>query len=710
MSAAAASGRRGVRFGALGVAFAVMVGAFGLALVVVSAGPAHAAPAKCQPTMVTTCPSTTPTKCQPTMVTTCPSTSGNPTAGCTQMVPTSVCPNGAATGQTGNTDDGKSGKITDTVLGGIKTGGKDTASLGSYHIYYDAGSFGVKKTLGFIPTGIETPSPIGMLEGWLTDTVFTLARYVNQFALQILSWVYDSGLRDWINNNLVPGAAQVSRNLNRQILGPLNLAGFLLFLTLVYAGWKTFRGQASAGLGEFGLSLVIYAAAMITMADPVTGFVQAVNGVTDISSEVMNASLSNGITTGSDAGNAGRCPSANGSSGKPDFNVVKCVLRVELVDVPYDMLNFGQVIAPNNHCWSARQKILAQGLDARSVKDVDSALKAAGGDCEKMLAKNPSMDRFFAAVIFMLSTLVMLGVLIIFALMVLMSLLTAIFLMMFAWPMFAVGLLPGAGRRVFWRYGTSIVAALAAVIAMGAFLAVLVWGCAETLSVTGGIPIAVRFLLMDLVGIMLLRLRKTMLHKITTAVRGTGDRLQNRPAGGYAMAAAGGAAAGALAGGAMAGAPIRWGGSAARPHPDKGPNAMSAWVHPAQYRSPRMAAPNELSHQIEQKFWHSKAGRPVVRAKRGISYPIRHPVKTAMAPVKAVTYPVRHPIRTVTAPVRLPAKAIGATGKAAANPVQSAKKFGNATKKPFQPLPKATKKHDYDGHGYPNNHHPWIPE
>jgi len=617
--------------------------------------------------------------------------------------PTATTPPAAAS----NTDDGQSGKITDQILGSLPAVGIDTAPLGNYHVYYNDPSAKNFCDNNFVTGALCTVSPavqagadvaqtaqnlspptiIGQIEGWLTDTMFTASKWVADIGLNVLGWVFNSTVRDWVDGLIQP-AVNVANTINVRLLGPLNLAGFFLFLVFLYTGWQTFHGRTGSGLGEFGLSLVIYGVAIVALTDPATGFKNAVDGITNISDQVIDASLTNGLTAKGFAGD-GRCPQmhatdprhstlvrkaqANGTI-KPDFGVVQCVLRVELVDVPYDLLNWGQVIKPNAPCWAQRVEILNKGLGAGNGQGVSDILKQGGSQCEKMFSKNPSMDRFFAALLFMLSVLVMMGLLIITAGMDLIALVMGIFLLMWAWPMFALGLLPGVGRKTFWRYITSFIVAAASVIVMSAFLAVLVWGCAMALDSTTGLPIAMRFLLMDIVGLMLLRLRSTMHHKVATAVRNTGDRMPG--AKGTVGAAAAGGAIGGAAGGH--GAPVPWGGTSARPHPNKDARSMSMWVHPANYQSPRMAAPHELAHQGEQKFWHSKGARPLVRAKHGVKtlYPVRHPIKTLTSPVRAVT----HPIKTVKAP--------------------------------FKPLPKpkGSASDDYEGDGYPNNHHPWIPE
>jgi hypothetical protein len=598
-------------------------------------------------------------------------------------------------------DDEKSDTIPETVLGPTPKWGVDTAPLGHYHVYYDDGS-----SSGPLGLPGKPPSIFGSLEGFLTDGVFTLGRWTVAFGIGALGWVYGSTLRQWINDQVEP-AARVAGVINRDILGPLNVAGFFLLLTLVYAGWQTFRGRATAGVGEFGLSLVIYMVALMALSDPVDGFLSAVNGVTDIAGQVMDASLANGLSADGIAG-AARCPRPHQTDGHhaalvtnarrrgelpPDFKSMQCVLRVELVDVPYDLLNWGEVIKykPGEACWDNRQKILAQGPGSGGDEKVSDLLGAGG--CKIKLSKNPSLDRFFAALLFMLSIIVMVGLLITFAVIVLIALLTGIFLLILVWPIFAMGLLPGQGRRVFWRWMTAFGASLASVIAMSAFLALLVWGCAEALETTDGVPIAFRFLLMNLVGIMLLRLRRTMLHRVTVAVRNLGDRMPG--ARGAALAGAGGAGAIAGAGAAAGGGAIRWGGHPARPRPGGDGQGFSPWIRPASYQSPRLAAPNELSAQLERKLWGSPAARPLVRARRGVTYPLRHPVRTATAPVRAPVRAAAHPVRTLTAPVR-------AAGNAVAHPVRTARR-------PWAPLPGPGGRPS-DGDGYPDNHHPWIPD
>ena len=651
---AAAGGSRRLRVGAAALVL-------GLAFTIASAGPAAAqAHGPCRPM---------------------PNPNGGPMS----------CPNG---GEPMPPATPKSPPLLDRMLGiEPAPGAVDKAPLSHYHVYYNDGSASASAlATGLAPVNpaaaagaavIGTPpSPVAMVEGWLTDTMFTASKWAAALGLAVLGLVYNSSMRDWING-LVPKSNGVASLINTDIMGPLNLAGFFMLLTLVYAGWHTFRGSSAIGMGEFGLSLLIYVVAIIALSNPVAGFVNAVNGVTDIGGQVMSVSLSNGLGTGDLAG-GNRCPSTFAVDARhrtlvrnakrrgllpPDIGQITCVLRVELVDVPYDLLNWGEVIKPNGDCWTQRQKILHDGLDAG---DGTGVAKTLGTTCAKKFSMNPSADRLMAATLFLIAVLPIAGLLIIFSAMVLIALLTAIFLLIGAWPAFALGLLPGGGRRIFWRWATSLVAALASVIAMSAFLALLVWGCAEALNATDGLWIALRFLLMDIVGIMLLRLRRSFLHKVTTAVRNTGNRMPG--AQGTVATGAAGAMAGAGAFGGTGG-PVQWGGHPAQPRPGpEGRRGISPWVQPASYQSPRLAAPNELSHQLEQKFWHSRAARPLVRAKHGVKtgYPIRHPLKTFGTPIRAL----RHPISTA--------------------------------KPAWKALPKPPPKNQ-DGDGYPNNHHPWIP-
>jgi len=584
------------------------------------------------------------------------------------------------------------------TLNSWDTGGTDKAALEAYHVYYDDGS-GNLSTAGGIAGGltgglacganpaciaagvvggnalgskVKTPgSVIDMIEGWLTDTLFTGAKWSSWVGLQVLDWSFDPTIKDWIDNTLLAPVMKVSDAVNVKLLGPLNVMGFFLFLTLIYAGWHTFRGRSAVGIGEFGLSLLIYAMAIVALNNPVQGFKDAVDGVTNISGQVMSVALSNGLNVDGIAGKS-RCPALQTTNAGPNFNTIQCVLRVEFVDVPFDMLNFGKVITPADACWGPRQTLLKK---APGAGDANGAQSALGGNCGKLLQTKPSMDRFFSTFLYLLAILVMVGLLIVYSAMGIMALLTGIFLLMGLWPMFALGLLPGGARRSFWRWVTAFAATIASVIAMAAFLAVLIWGSDEALNTTGSLPIVLRFLVMDIVGIMMLKLRRTMLHKVTTAVRNTGDKM---PGSKGTLAAAGAGAAGGMALAGAGGGSINWGGTPGRPNPGGG-GKFSPWIHPASYQSPRLAAPHELGHQLEQKFWHSKGARPVVRAKHGVKtlYPVRHPIKTITSPYQAV----RHPIKS--------------------------------TKKPFKPLPDQ-KPNDYADHnggrGYPNNHHPWIPE
>jgi hypothetical protein len=551
------------------------------------------------------------------------------------------------------------------------------------------------------------PNPWSVLMGWLIEGAFTFGRWATGVGIGILSWVYDSPLEKWIKDQLEP-AAKVSRDIRSHILEPLNLIGFFLLLALLYAGWHTIRGRAAHGVGEFGLSLVIYMVMLMAVSDPVNGFLNAFNGVTDIAGQVMSAPLANGFTTDGYAG-GNRCPQQTDSRHRalvvnaasrgelpPSFQTVKCVLRVELVDVPYDLFNWGRVIKPGDPCWDNRQRILRQGIGANGDEDVIPILRANG--CTLRLNANPNWDRFFAVLLYVLTALVFTGLLVIFAGMMLIALLTVVFLLIWIWPAFALGLVPRGGRHYFWRYITSIVVALASVIFAAAFLAFLLWGCTTALETTASLPIALRFLLMNIVGIMLLRVRRTMLHRGTTWVRNLGDRM---PGARTALAGAAGGGGGAGAGsGSGAGGMIEWGGHPARPRPGVDGPGITPWIHPATYRSPRLAAPNELSAQLEERFWTSPAARPLVRARRGVTYPVRHPVRTVTAPIRAAI----HPIRTLTAPVR-------AIGNAVVHPLQT-------VRRPWAPLPgraaaparpQTVQARNDDGDGYPNNRHPWIP-
>ncbi|HZD68469.1 MAG TPA: hypothetical protein VFA45_06005 [Actinomycetes bacterium] len=588
----------------------------------------------------------------------------------------------AGAGQPPHSDN--SGSITNQFLGDLRTSGLDAAPLGNYHIYYDDGSFKVIEADFNKPHGDGRAggSPVKHAQGWLTDSVFTLERWVTGLGLRVLRLAYDSELLDWVGK-LIPPAAQAADVINGDILGPLNLAGFFLLLAFLYTAWQVFRGRAALGIREFGLSLVILLTALLVLQNPVRGVQDSMTAVIDVGGELMSASLSNGLTVDGVAG-ANRCPTphesdarhaavkakakANSTGGlSPDFEAVECVLRVQLIDVPYDLLNWGKVIKPNDLCWKARQSLLQKAPDSSDQEGVEKAL---GEDCRKLFKGPPGVDRFFAAVLLAVFGVMVMSVLIGIALITLIALVTIIFLLIWSWPAFALGLLPNSGRQLFWRYVVAVGVAFAAVLVSYAGGAFLLWAEAQTFQAASeaGLPYMMQYGAAAAISYGVMRANRSWRHRVTARIRDWGDRM---PGAQGAGSGGGRGLAGAGAGGG--GGPVNWGGSPANPRPGSNGRGLSAWVQPASYQSPRLAAPNELAHQLHQTFWRSRPARPLVRARHNLAtlYPVRHPIRTVTSPFRFLTHPIAS-VRNAWRPLEAPNR----------NP---------------------------DGDRYPNNHHPWVP-
>jgi hypothetical protein len=401
------------------------------------------------------------------------------------------------------------------------------APLSHYDIGYSTGGF----------MGSFTPN--AML-GWLTDLVFTAARWVTAFAL----WVINYALAFSIARFLTSPAADVATGYQHAVTR-LGLQWVFLVLAVAYAGWHTLRGRAAHGVGEALVSFLVATLLAGILAAPASTLLGNANGNGGALGAARDASMAvAGITLSPSDGGGERADSASVSA------PVLAKLQHTLIDIPHQVIDWGQVLeAPGRPpaCLAAYRDLVAHGPWGTSNTPRDT-MTARG--CKNLADFNahPTPDRLLVAFLVLVAVLLACVLLIVMGFTVVGVQITLAILVCFTPLVLASGLLPGSGRQLLWRWATGILRALAAVVMTVAILCVVIALASAILRSDDSMPLAVRMGLLDIFMITAFIFRRRLMEAGRRAATGMGQRMAaTRIGGSRGLAGIAGGAAGLAA-------------------------------------------------------------------------------------------------------------------------------------------------------------------
>ncbi|MET8508722.1 hypothetical protein ABZV60_29395 [Streptomyces sp. NPDC004787] len=158
------------------------------------------------------------------------------------------------------------------------TGAGDGGILGPLNVPSSEGVPLDRYELDPLPSGADFPNPAGAATGsvmemddfgdqvrrFLGSGMFAFARTVTGFSSWLIDWVY----RFPVIEKLTGPAQTLSDAYERQIIGPLGLAGLCLAWAFVFGLVLVIRGRVARGAGEILLTLLIAGIAATTAVQP----------------------------------------------------------------------------------------------------------------------------------------------------------------------------------------------------------------------------------------------------------------------------------------------------------------------------------------------------------------------------------------------------------------------------------------------------------
>jgi hypothetical protein len=401
----------------------------------------------------------------------------------------------------------------------------------AFVIYYDPD----KDNIDAGPFHMDNPARAALAT--FANLPFTAANWLVRIAGNVTTWAF----RFEIAKNLGDEACQVAVQYHNSVVWRLGLVGFFMVLAAAYGGWHALRGRLTHGAAELGLSLVFFALLGTVAMKPLESFNWSFNLIGELST--MTLTTRPGQPVDPCAGNQGRaldlCRTAAQQDATSSIDAVKPILFETLIGEPYDVLNWGQVIGPparGRDCASARHAILAGRDDGSLYKmgdfdDIKDRLEDMGGlpsHCVtdfQHAAEDPDMERMIGAVETLVVSLFVVALIILVALTVLAAQFEALLLLAISPIGLVLGLLPGGGRHLFWRFIFLFIQALATTLVMAMLLSFLVWTSDAILSATEGQNLMVRFVEMLGLVVLLFSARQRVKHSVQMGLRRAGVRM-----------------------------------------------------------------------------------------------------------------------------------------------------------------------------------------
>lgn len=376
-----------------------------------------------------------------------------------------------------------------------------------YEIWYDDG--------GRFSVGAKTT-------GWVTEFLFASVRQLVGLATWLITWAYSFGFAE----GLAGPAGHLAETYERGIVGRLELRHLALFCAVVYAGWQVLRNRFARGVGELAVSLVVLVVGGALLAHPTDSFRHAVGFAAGLSGAVLH------LAAGSDDADAVPAPdrAAGYSVDTAALGPLTAQLRGAFVAQPHDILNWGEVLA--GRCADQRDEVLASGPHGTDDTPRE-VMREGGSQCEAYAEFNerPTMERLMGAGLTLLAALLVLVVMMLVAITVVVAQLVGVVLVAVMPFAVSLGVMPGGGRQMMWRWAAAALRCVLAVVAMAALLAFMLVTAAALLG-NAEQTLLERFGLLVVLAAALILVRKRMLAGTEALARNLDRRLEGAKVGG----------------------------------------------------------------------------------------------------------------------------------------------------------------------------------
>jgi hypothetical protein len=367
------------------------------------------------------------------------------------------------------------------------------------------------------PNFMEKPNLTGFFAGTITSFFFSLSELTVFIGTQVLHFGYGVDIAEPLSER----AFSMSLMWKREIIGPLNLEHLALMFTLLFGLIQAAKGRLSRAVIDFLIACLIFTIGLVYHDQAPETQKNMIMTSRGMSQQVL------GLVLGEDGGWPPSCPPpktpATDEIGKL-LSPVNCQLWQELVRVPWEVINFGQLTAPGSPCNRQLDDLLAnpQSPNRREVRK-----KLFDNGCQD-LAKfnyNIGFERPVFAMMTLFASFILTIVFILIASTLLISQFTTVGLFAIASVAFFLGLLPALARMAFWRWLSATAVSLSLVFVQSAILALGLWLLVGAMSMATGLNLFTRFLLLDIIAVTILFYRRRLTRAIGEQINATGKHV-----------------------------------------------------------------------------------------------------------------------------------------------------------------------------------------
>lgn len=360
----------------------------------------------------------------------------------------------------------------------------------------------------------------------VTELCFSLTRTLVGFAKRILEWALDFTLLA----KLFDGVQSIATTFQERIVDPIGLPAFMLALAATWMAWQVLFRSRARGFTEGGVSVLVFAVGATWLASPATTLLGS-DGEGGVAGYARCFTLAVASLPFTDAPPAepdylslardrrAESSDALGGRGDPDCETseevtapISDMLIETFVRVPHQLINYGvvfdsEVVDPE--CGAAYWAIVREGGDREAMEDAGESVTVQTGSmwlglettaCAQYAEynKKPSWDRAIAAFLTLVAALIVV---------VLIVLAVASFLMAQLWlalevvrgvVVLPIGILPGSGRALLWKWVGGVFRAILGIIVSIVFLSIFSLLLRALLVAMAGEALVMTFVALDI--------------------------------------------------------------------------------------------------------------------------------------------------------------------------------------------------------------------
>jgi hypothetical protein len=388
----------------------------------------------------------------------------------------------------------------------------------AYRIYYpdrvEKEDHSDYETYGW--TGVDRVHFSGFIIGTVTSLIFSLVQLVVFVGVQILHMGYYIDVAE----PLASAALDVSKMWKTELLGPLKLEHLALSFTLLYGLFQTIRGRTARAAIDFMIACLIFTLGLVYHQQSPETQQNMVMTSRGMSLSVLETVI--GDEEPPATCKRSRTEEVDGT--KWLLAPVNCRIWHELVRVPWEYINFGELSPPGSDCFDDLEDLLAhpQAPNAREVRE-----KLQKNGCKTLADNNYNIgfDRPILALLTLSASGFILVTFIAMSVTLMLSQLTAVALISVASIAFFLGMFPALARVTFFRWLSALFVTLTLVVVQSAILSLGLWLMSESLTRATNLDLLQRFFLLDVVAFAIMFYRRRLTRAVGEAINSSGKTL-----------------------------------------------------------------------------------------------------------------------------------------------------------------------------------------